>query len=560
MRQKLLKFRSFHFIDASQDIGIPVNRVDAIALGARNEGEMSGNCAGPGIGTGKETILSHKNPGFNSSFGLIVVDGNVRIFEKSGQRNPVIEGVLNCLCNIACWGKFIFSTNDNFSKLFCERHGFSSSHGKAIGRRFIFDVTFDLVELGVDIEDSISDVLFGELRLEVATPGVSVAASFSPFVVSKDGIKTSCSIGLYDPGKVLKELQVFVEGEIWRVVEVVDWMVGITDVGGHLAFANVIFVAAVLNLDGGVVCFDDRGLVNFLLLQLTEEREALCCSLHPVALSCARNGDVVSGEYFFLTIIGKSVIELTNYDFGKEARTGVATRNRRARFFGGGDVLLAPWAGSCFLNVFDYLETGANHLKRMSDEIADRSSFYGAIWAGYVLRFNRVISWFMRQRLGVIENMLFASFGFCANRGSVLGLWLSESRARVEFFRFLAVVALVALFRLRNESIELGLKVFEEGSEFFVAGVCLLELLLQVFNSGSQSEILLSEACDFFFQGVTAGGIFYCYAIIHYMVSCVEASKNAMPPHLMRAANTSVLYDQLCFMPSHGRTRACAGF
>ena len=49
MRQKLLKFRSLHFIDASLDIGIPVNRVDAIALGARNEGEMSGNGADPGI-------------------------------------------------------------------------------------------------------------------------------------------------------------------------------------------------------------------------------------------------------------------------------------------------------------------------------------------------------------------------------------------------------------------------------------------------------------------------------------------------------------------------------
>ncbi len=93
VRKQLLKFGCFHAINASQDIGIPVNWVYAVAFSGCNERQVNGNGLCTRIGACEQRIFSHEHPGFYGSFTFIVVDCDFRVFEKSGESDPVIESV-----------------------------------------------------------------------------------------------------------------------------------------------------------------------------------------------------------------------------------------------------------------------------------------------------------------------------------------------------------------------------------------------------------------------------------------------------------------------------------
>ena len=68
-----MKFAGFHFIDAREHIGIPVDRVDAIALARGNERQVNSYGSGTIIGAGKETVFSYENPAFDRPLGRVLL-------------------------------------------------------------------------------------------------------------------------------------------------------------------------------------------------------------------------------------------------------------------------------------------------------------------------------------------------------------------------------------------------------------------------------------------------------------------------------------------------------
>lgn len=82
-------------VDAGQNVCVPVNRIDTISFTRGDEGEVNGNSFGALVGAGKQTIFSDENPALYCPLGFIIVDGDIWIFEKSGQSEPVIQRVVN---------------------------------------------------------------------------------------------------------------------------------------------------------------------------------------------------------------------------------------------------------------------------------------------------------------------------------------------------------------------------------------------------------------------------------------------------------------------------------
>ena len=90
-------------------------------------------------------------------------------------------------------------------------------------------------------------------------------------------------------------------------------------------------------------------------------------------------------------------------------------------------------------------------------------------------------------------------------------LSLKSCRTGIVFFSFVSVVALIALFGLSNQDIELSLQVLEQFAQLFVAVQRLLELTLQVC-------VLLDKALNFFIQsrGFVTQEAPYVVASIYY--------------------------------------------
>lgn len=404
-----MKFGCFHSIDARQNVGVPINWVDAIAFCRGNEREMNGNSFSACIGAGKQRVLSYENPAFDCPLGLVVVDCNVGVFEKSCQRSPVFECVVDRLHQLMGGVEFILCTDDDLSKLLNDWLRISAPYRQSESRRFVLNVPFDLVELAIHIKNGAANILLGELGFKVFAPRVSVAAGFGSAPVLVQRIESAGSVGLNNACKIPKERLVFLKREVRREVEHVQRVRRVSDVCRDFSFANVVLVAAVLNLDGRVVGLDDGRREQFLLHQVVQKRQCICGHLHPVALGGARDGDVVTGEDFFLPIVGKSVVELAHDYFAQKSRAGVATRNRCARFFSSGDVLLAARAGACFLQVIEHLQAGADHFELVGEKVAYEDCFDRAVRTDVCIRFDQMRKRLVRKIFSILENVLDAS-------------------------------------------------------------------------------------------------------------------------------------------------------
>ncbi len=57
-----------------EDIGIPVDRVDTIALAGGNEREMKGDSLSAHVRTREQRVLAHQNPRFDGYFAFIFIN------------------------------------------------------------------------------------------------------------------------------------------------------------------------------------------------------------------------------------------------------------------------------------------------------------------------------------------------------------------------------------------------------------------------------------------------------------------------------------------------------
>jgi len=487
----MLQLRCLQRVYSREDIGIPVDRVNTIALAGGDEREMNGNSLSAHVGTREQRIFPHQNPSFNGSFALIVINGDVWIFQKSGESYPMIQSVIDCLQQVMCRMKGGLSFNNGFAEQLNEGFGFSATNGQSGGCRFVLNFALNPVECSVDIEHRIANGWFCEFRLEVTTPRVSAATGLSSAPISEQCIEATCSIYLDGAAIWLKEFKIAIERQVWRIVEDCRFGRSVTNVGRNLALADVVFVFSVLNLYGCVVRFDDRRLEEFIYVQLVQKGEGRSCCLHPIALCRARNHDILAGKDFLLTIVGKPIVEHANDDFCQKAWTGVTTRNWRTRFFCRDNILFALWASSCFLTVIKNFETSANHLQLMSEKVADKLRLYIAVWTSGVFGFHGMFERFVRQLLSVLQNMLNACEAWGVGTTSRLwlggGLSIRVSWARIVLFRLLPVFSLVAFLRLHNQYVKLFLHFLEKFAQLFVALNRLFQLVLQILDEGGQA-------------------------------------------------------------------------
>lgn len=496
-----MQFVRFQSVDACQDVGIPVDWIDAVAFGSRDERQMNCDCFGTVVGAGKEAIFSYQNPALYGPFGLIVVYRNIWIFKKSGQSFPVLERVIDCLHQFVSGSELFLGASDDTSKALHERFRFSAPHCQSELRRFVLNFSLDIVEIPVDIENDGTNFCLGELRFKILAPRVGAAASFNSLTILKQCIESAGGISLNDSFEVFEEFEVLIERQVRRKVEH-GYLALDAYIRCNFPFADVVFVLAVLDLDGRVIGFDDARCEQLFLHQVVEKRKRVCGRLHPVALGGTRYFDVMAGEDFFLAIVRETVVELADDCFSNQARTGVAARDGGAWLFGSNDVLLAARAGTCFLKMFNNLQAGAYHFKLVSDDIADVFGFDGAMWAKHVFRFYRMLYRLMRNILCVVENVLdtntLISFPGCIGTGS----WfrLADSGARVMLLGLFPVFSFVAFLRLGDQLIELSLQIFEQCSQLVVTVERLLELMLQSFIQLNETMNLCPWVGVFFFQ------------------------------------------------------------
>ena len=487
-------------INSRQNIGVPINGVDAIAFGGGDEREMDGDSAGALIRACEERIFSYQNPAFNGPLGRIIVYGDFGILEKSGKCEPVFEGVIDSFHQFVSGMKLDFCMDNSFSQKLNKRLRFAATHGQSNCLRFIFNVALDSVEVAVNIENIIAEGIFWEGGFEVLASRMGAASGFCFGAILKEGIEAAGSVGLNNTVKVFEKLRVFVERQIRREIEHCHTSPLITDVGCNFAFPYIIFVFAVLDLDRGIVSFNEAGAEQFSFHRIVKNGERVSGELHPIALCGTGNDDAVAGKDLLLTIIRQAIIKLTDDDFAQEARTGKATRNRRTGLFRSSNELLAIRTSASFLMVFEDFQAGADHLELICDEVANEDGFNSTLGTDGVLCFYWMHDWLVRQIFGVFENMLNTGGVFIFRDIGLLRLLLclNGGRSRIMLFRLTAVVALVALFRLSYQLIELDLQAMEQFAQFFIAMDGLLELLLQTFNERGEA-LNLGDSLEVFF-------------------------------------------------------------
>ena len=476
----MFKFGCFHLVDASKYVGVPVYRVNAVAFCCGDEREVCRDSLGTSVRACEEAVFPYKDPAFDCPFRRIIIDGDVRIFEETGQRTPVLKRVIYSFHEFVSWREVHLGADDNFPQLFDERFRFSATDGQSKRWRTVFDLPLDCVEFAVNIENSLANLVFGELIFEISTPGVGMATSLRSCAAFEQSVEAASSISLNDSSKVFKEVQIFVEGEIGGEIEHGDRVLRVTYVYSNLSFSNIVFVLAVLDLYGRIVRLDYLGLKQLCFLKIVEQTQGVGGSLHPVTLSGTRDGDILSCEDFFLPIIWQTIVELADDDFCKEARSSVASWNRRAGFFRGHDVMLTFRASAGFLAMSEHFQTGAHHFKLISNQITYEDSLDRAIWTDSVLWFDSMGDLYMRQMLGIFQNV-FDARSFVRLSGW-FRLRAAESGAWIVFFSLFPVVALIAFFRLCNEDIEFSLQIVEQFAEVLISLCRLLQQNLKFLN------------------------------------------------------------------------------
>ena len=497
-----MKFAGFHFIDAREHIGIPVDRVDGIALACGDERQMNSYGSGALVGAGEKTVLSHEDPAFDRPLGPVIVYADLWIFQKPGERNPVLQRVVDSLHELVRWREPRLGSQYGLSQSLYQRLGLSSPDCQTHRWGLVLDLALDFVKLAVCVEHGVAKVGLAEFCFKVFAPGVGVAAGFYFTAVSEQRIESAGGIRLDDAFEVFEEFEVSAEGEVFAEVEDGASVIVVSDVCGDFALTNVVFEFAVLNFNRGVVGLDDSGLEEILLLKLVQKGERKSGGLHPITLSGAWNGHIASSESFLLAVVGQSIFDLADDDLAQEAGSGVATGNGLAGLFACDDVGLALRAGAGLLQVVDDFQAGAEHLELVSEGVADKDCSDSAIRADGILGLNGVMKRLVRNIGTIFENVLDAGRFFRSRSRTRTIFLLIESWARIVLLGLLAVIALVALLGLDDYDIELFLEVREQFFELLVAVEGLLELLLQAFNESGKAlnlrlglEVLLLQIC-----------------------------------------------------------------
>lgn len=484
------QFGCLQGVDSRQDVCVPVDRVDAIALTGRDEGKVDGYGLRTLVGPCEQAVFSNKHPAFDCAFALVVVDRDLGIFEKSGESNPVFQCVVNGFHQVMAGIEGRLCLNDCLAKGLHQRFGFPSANSQPDRVRFVFYLGFDAVQVPVDIEHCIADIRFEKFRLEVFASRMGAAAGLGPVSVCEQCVEAASGVSLNDAGKFSEKREIALEGQVGREIEY-GWLgLGIADIRGHFGLADIVFVLAVLDLDGRIVCLDDGGLEQLFHIEFVQQRESFGCGLHPAALGRAGNRHILASEDLLLPIVRESIVELADDYLCEQPGTGVATGDGGTRLLCRDYVLLALRAGARFLAMLEDFQCGAYHLELMSKQVGDELCLYIAVWANRIFRANMMLLRLMWQTLCVLQDAFGA--GKFLRRWRLRWLtwsWLGRTagRARIMPLCLLSILPLPLLLGLGDQHVQLFLQVLEDLLLLLVAFERLFELLLKILYKGSKA-------------------------------------------------------------------------
>ena len=97
--KKLFQLTGLHGIDAAKYVGQIGNWVDSDSFCGSHKGKM--NCRGFAslVRPDEKGVLPHQYEVFDGSFACIVIQIDVGVFQKSGERQPVLERIVCCIAN-----------------------------------------------------------------------------------------------------------------------------------------------------------------------------------------------------------------------------------------------------------------------------------------------------------------------------------------------------------------------------------------------------------------------------------------------------------------------------
>lgn len=489
--KELIQFAGLHGVDSGEHVGQVCDRIDVIALAGTDEGKVDSHRFTAGIRPYEQKVFSRKNKRFDCPFGRIVVDVEIWIAEKAVESNPMLERVFDSFHEGMCWMKGASEGVQPPAQFLRQWFGFPTPDCKPVCCRFAFDLALDFVEVSVDFNYFVANFIVPSARMSTAA-GFGLSAIFEKFVEAAGGI---C---LDDAAKLFEKLFVSEERQIGREIEDDCRVSGVTAINGHLAFAHFASGLSVLNFDRAVVRLDDTGIQDLCFEALEQWLDGQGASLEPIAQSGAWNGGIFAFEDFRLAVLWLAVFAFVHNGRGKQAGAWQRSRDGRAGFFSGNDILLAFRTCTNFLLVLKALDALQDLFQLIAGFIFDEDRFDLALRTEPVgivdlvrHRLGRHI--LTEDMLGVVAICWWLWFVFYCNGVGGSRFWIMALGLRSEIFS-------VALFLLLKQFVELGLQVDQKSSQLSIAFERLLKLVLELDDGVAQGGDSCPQLGVFFFQ------------------------------------------------------------
>lgn len=492
VRKKLRKLASLHAVDPREDVSKIRPRFYVVPASRRDQGKQDRNSFTAGIGASKKEILPIEHEMFYVALAGIVVYLDLRIFQKARQGEPVRQRIFGSFSEEigGCQScEFQYCA----AQLLDERFDFSPADGESNCRSHAASSFFYLVNPVVEVEDPVSFYGVHFEGLEEFASCVCIAAGFNLSAISKERIETPGCICLDNADVILEEGHVLRERLIRGEMENDERVPAVSTIDSHFPFADVALEVSVLNFDLGVIGLNNARGKRLAFENIVEWFSKCRAGLHPIRLRGARNDRMLAIESFLLPVIWQRIIKFANADVSQQSWCGVTAGDRRAGFLGGDDILFAFRAGTHFLFMLKAFEAMAESFELICNFVADEDGFHVTPGTDAMLGFDQVWHRFYGQVL--LENMLDVITGLgCRFRFD----WLFGGRAISNHCRswimslgLVPEILTVALFQLRDEYVELLLKVSQHLAQFRIGFIGLLQQLAEF--SG-----LLPQADEFF--------------------------------------------------------------
>ncbi len=250
----------------------------------------------------------------------------VGVSEKAGKCDPVLKSIFD--------GSHQQMGGMERALKFCQEPvqllgqwlGLSFSHSQPVHRRLVFDLPFNAIQPGVDLDYFIAEFIEFSTR-------VRVAAHLSFGAVFKQGVEAVGCVCLHEARKVFEEFLIARKGLVGREVKDHSGMRDVTAIHSHFAAAHFAPANSVLDFYWAVIGLDDFRCQDLYLEALVEWLQGQRTSFEPVAQCGSGNDCLLAFSDFRLAVLRQTVVALLHDCRTKQAWSRETSGNGWARFF-----------------------------------------------------------------------------------------------------------------------------------------------------------------------------------------------------------------------------------